>query len=435
MSSQYDVVVIGAGFAGAIAARDLAGKGRSVLILEGRDRTGGRTFTGEAFGRPTELGGTYLHWTSPNVWRELQRYGLKLDAPHHISRVYWLADGRVHSGSEEEYGAAMVSAVTRCTADARQWFPAPFDVHAVDTSTVERETIADRFDALGLSRYERDVADGALASLSHNYSEQGIAQILLNVATYCGDWAAYFESIGAWPVVGGIKQLTDGLIGESGAEVRLNTKVTAVADNGSTVTVTASSGEQFTARAVVVALPINTLGDVAFTPELPAASRTMIDQKNPVLASKIWVRAKGEIEAFQAVAPIGQHPINLARFDSYHDGDTLIMCLCSDASAIDADDRDGIERALRVFVPDIEVVDTASHNWGADEFSRGGWVYHRPGNLTGGAAQLRELRGRILFAGSDIAGIGGGGIEGALDTGAEAARAAAATLANDHAAN
>jgi monoamine oxidase len=50
--------VIGAGFAGLSAARDLSVKGCSVVLFEARDRIGGRTDTGEAFGRQVEFGGT-----------------------------------------------------------------------------------------------------------------------------------------------------------------------------------------------------------------------------------------------------------------------------------------------------------------------------------------------------------------------------------------
>ncbi len=77
-SIPRDVVVIGAGFAGVTAARDLSLAGRSVVLLEARDRVGGRTYTGEAFGRRVEFGGTYVHWTQPHVWRELQRHGIPL---------------------------------------------------------------------------------------------------------------------------------------------------------------------------------------------------------------------------------------------------------------------------------------------------------------------------------------------------------------------
>lgn len=44
-SKTYDTIVIGAGWSGAVAARDLASKGHSVLVLEARDRTGGRAKT------------------------------------------------------------------------------------------------------------------------------------------------------------------------------------------------------------------------------------------------------------------------------------------------------------------------------------------------------------------------------------------------------
>jgi hypothetical protein len=58
VTSTYDVAVIGAGFAGVTAARDLTLAGHSVVHLEARDRIGGRTFVGEAFGRQVEYGGT-----------------------------------------------------------------------------------------------------------------------------------------------------------------------------------------------------------------------------------------------------------------------------------------------------------------------------------------------------------------------------------------
>lgn len=60
---SYDVVVIGTGFAGLIAARDLSRtQNLKVLLLEGRDRIGGRTWTAKALGEEFEMGGTWVHW-------------------------------------------------------------------------------------------------------------------------------------------------------------------------------------------------------------------------------------------------------------------------------------------------------------------------------------------------------------------------------------
>ena len=58
--TDYDVVVIGAGFAGLVAARDLSKDNLKVLILEARDRIGGRTWTARALGEEFEMGGTWV---------------------------------------------------------------------------------------------------------------------------------------------------------------------------------------------------------------------------------------------------------------------------------------------------------------------------------------------------------------------------------------
>ncbi|MBF9318200.1 flavin monoamine oxidase family protein [Mycobacteroides chelonae] len=431
MATGYDVVVIGAGFAGVIAARDLSVRGHSVLLVEARDRIGGRTWTGSAFGRDgVEFGGTYVHWTQPNVWQELQRHRIPLQIPVAPEKVYWIAQGTTRSASPEEWGAGVAPLLERFFADARAIFPQPFEIGLVDTSAIEKETLQDRLDAMDLPPYERDLLDGAIAGLVTSYKEHGVAQFLSCVATYFGNWAAFFETAGTWPIEGGTKRLLDAIMAESKAEVRLSTPVVAVADDGSGVTVTTRDEEQIQARAVVVALPLNKLGDIAITPDVPAAARTMIDEKNPIVGSKIWVKAKGELQPFQAVAPVGVNPINAARVESHEAGNTYIMCLCSNGADIDATDTQAVQQALRDFIPDIEVLETACHDWATDEYSKGGFMLHRPGHFTGGAVELRQPHGRMHFVGSDIAGVEAGAIEGAMDTGAHAARSIGASLSN-----
>lgn len=65
MQEKYDVVVVGAGFAGLIAARDLSQRHNlKVLLIEARDRIGGRTWTAKVL-EDLEMGGAWVHWGQP----------------------------------------------------------------------------------------------------------------------------------------------------------------------------------------------------------------------------------------------------------------------------------------------------------------------------------------------------------------------------------
>ena len=59
--TQYDTIVIGAGVSGLTTARLLAQAGQRVLVLEARDRIGGRTWTDRSDGLVTDLGASWIH--------------------------------------------------------------------------------------------------------------------------------------------------------------------------------------------------------------------------------------------------------------------------------------------------------------------------------------------------------------------------------------
>lgn len=94
----FDAIVIGSGYAGLVAARDLvtqgtqapkllltfhhtdlADSGHRTLLIEARDRIGGRTWHSTIDGFNYEMGGTWIHWEMPHIYREVSLYGLHDD--------------------------------------------------------------------------------------------------------------------------------------------------------------------------------------------------------------------------------------------------------------------------------------------------------------------------------------------------------------------
>ena len=126
-----------------------------------------------------------------------------------------------------------------------------------------------------------------------------------------------------------------------------------------------------------------------------------------------------------AFAPEG-HPFVLLQYDRPIDSDHIAVAFGSDASAVDGSSITEVEKVLRTWLPDVEVLEVATHNWTKDALYRGTWAVPGPGQLVEQLDAVEARDGRVLLAGADIASGSYALIDGALATGIRAGRDAAA---------
>ncbi|MFC7740008.1 flavin monoamine oxidase family protein [Nocardiopsis composta] len=141
MQEKTDVVIVGAGVAGLIAARELGRSGLRVTVLEARDRLGGRVWTDERLGRPLEIGGTWVHWVQPHVWAEITRYGLPVTRGPRAQEAYWLAGDEVRKGTLDDFMELIDPGMRRLLAGTMDVIPrpdAPLSAGACPPSTAPR---------------------------------------------------------------------------------------------------------------------------------------------------------------------------------------------------------------------------------------------------------------------------------------------------------
>jgi monoamine oxidase len=208
-------------------------------------------------------------------------------------------------------------------------------------------------------------------------------------------------------------------------ERRLGSAVSAITELDDRVEVETRDGSGFAGRAVVVAVPLNALGAIEFTPELPEDKLRAIALGQASRGIKIFISARGDPIAHNAIRP--GHPFGYLGTESVNgDGSQLLIGFGIDADRCDAGDVPAVQRQMDAILPGYEVLDATAHDWLGDEFSRGTWAIHRPGWYEHHHVAMRRPEGRVVFAGSDLANGWSGFIDGAIESGLRGASLARA---------
>lgn len=425
---MHDVIVVGGGFAGVTAAREAALRGRSVLLLEARDRLGGRTWSARWAGAQIEYGGAWVHWHQPHTFSEITRAGLRVALSCDADLAHWHAGGERRCGTIAERDEIARRGWDRFVDGVEDALPNPHDpMAAIGALTrFDRLSIAQRIDQLVLSEEERDVLVAELESLAHAPLQDAGAVSVLRWHALSGYSLALTQYTGGRvTIVGGTGALLDAIAGAAPFERRLGVPVEAVCRRHDHVEVQTRAGEVHAARAVVLAVPLNALPSIAFEPELPEGKRAAIALGQASCGIKVFIHARGEPLLQNAICP--GHPFGYLDTEEVRsDGTQLLVGFGVDARACEPSDVAGVQRQLDAILPGYEVIEAAAHDWLSDQFSRGTWAIHRPGWYEHHHGAMREPEGRLLLAGSDLADGWAGFIDGAIESGLHAGARAAA---------
>ncbi|WP_299529234.1 NAD(P)/FAD-dependent oxidoreductase [uncultured Streptomyces sp.] len=422
--AAYDDIVIGAGYAGITAARELRARGRRVLVLEARDRVGGRTRTESFAGHRVEMGGTWVEAAQPHIGAELERYGIGLTEEVPVDRVLLpTPDGPREFTPDDAFGR--VGAVLEKLFDgSRTYFERPFEpLHREDLlRSLDRLSLRDRLSQLGLTAEEELLVNGQTSIYSGGSSASGAFTMLAHWWALAGWDNEGWNNTQRWRMAPGTGGLLSAMLAEAKPVLRLNSPVASVTDTGSRVYVALRSGGGYAAARVIVAVPVNLWSTIRFSPALPASHTAVAAQGIGVpTALKLYIHARGGAGRFHAQGAEGAAPIPMVLpFEETPQG-FLYVAFSTDPD-LDPSDPARVTDAVRRLGAELDVIEVRAHDWGKDPYARGGWAFRKPGQLTSLYPEVLAASGRVAFASGDLAEGWSGFLDGAVESGLRAAR-------------
>ena len=454
-----DAVVVGAGLAGLSAARAIAGAGRSVVVLEARDRVGGRTWNRPVVGGSyVDAGAEFVGPTQDRIKALAQAVGVETFPTYNTGQnVYWKDGTRQTYAASGPTGIAppdptylpdLLQVVEKLNTMARQIdVNAPWD--APEALEWDSQTFYSWVKANEVNPdFMRLVSTATDAIFGQEPRDLSLLYVLFYLAasgdeSHPGTFERNFQTAeGAQEerFVGGSQLISLRVAAELGSSVVLNSPVRRMSQDASGVKVLLDGGE-VAAKRVVVAVPPALTARIDYEPLLPVL-RDQLTQRAPmgsyakvdVVYDRPFWREQGLTG--QAVSING--PVRVT-FDSTPEegnpGVLLGFIGGSDARAWYGLSAEGRRQAVLDNFADyfgeearspLQYVENA---WAEERFSRGDPVAGLgPGTLLDFGAALRAPVGRIHWAGTETSDYWVGYMDGAVRSGERAAAEVLAEL-------
>jgi monoamine oxidase len=447
--SDADVAVVGAGFAGLAAARALDAAGASAVVLEARDRVGGRVLNSAiGDGAVVEAGGQWIGPTQDRAYALAREVGVETFPTHAEGANLLRLDGRLrrYRGTIPRLTPPVLLDVARglrkLNALSRR----------IDPEAPWRARGAERLDATSLADWvERTMWTRTAKRLLRiatrtTWGAEPEELSLLHVAFYLRS-AGSFEMLtdvegGAQEdrLVGGSQEIAIRMAAELGERVLLGAPVSHVATTPEGVVITAGAAEVRAARAIV-AVPPPLRSRIDFEPALPPA-HAQLAQRMPmgwlVKATAIYPEPFWRADGLSGEGLNSDGPVTITFDNSPPEGrpGALVGFVGGrDARAFARLGRSERRRAVlgcleSLFGPRAQAAEQyLEQDWAAEGWSGGGPVANfATGGWTAAGPALREPAGRVHWAGTETATRWAGYIDGAISSGERAAAEVLAAL-------
>lgn len=417
MNEDTDVLIIGAGAAGLAAARELSRAGLSVVILEARDRIGGRINT-DFDSWPIELGAEFVHGKPPETLQIAERAHLKLQK---LPNRHWHMHNGVLTKSSEFW-----SKVEKVM-DEMSRYPGQDQNFADYLEHYRRKTQVEDIESIATLYVE-----GFHAAHADKISVPGLNKTN-KAAEEIEDDKQFRVENGYAPIV---QSLCDDATA-AGATLHLNTAVEEVKWRRNRVEVVSGAGN-FKARRIIVTLPLTLLQSFRFSPALTeiqsAANRLAMGQvvkvvmrfREPFWEDSVELKDLTFVHAVAQTLPTwwSQFPVRAPLLAGWAGGTRADrLSLESDDALLDHafESLSHIFRTSKSFLKQ-SLVEFYTHNWHKDPFSAGAYSYIPVGGLDAQGRLAQPLEDTLFFAGEATNTEGHHGtVHGAIATGLRAA--------------
>ncbi|MBF6225108.1 FAD-dependent oxidoreductase [Nocardia abscessus] len=441
--TDVDFCVIGAGFAGLTAALRLKQMGRSVALLEARDRLGGRAFTEvREDGSWIDRGGAWIGPGQDRIQALMTEFGVPSYKQYTDGEAMMVVDGKQHRytgtipWTMSPWAAMNLGAVFLELGHMCKSVPLEAPWAAKKADKWDQVSLAHWLESNLLSKPAHDLLETAIAGCyTSAASEVSLLFVLYQMASGGGPSFVLGVKDAAQDArpVGGMGAIYRPMAAELGDSIHLSQPVRCIHQDADGVRVRAQD-LTVRARRAIVAVPLAIADKISYKPMLPV-DRSFLHQRMPsgsiiktsVVYDEPFWRADGL--SGQSAAPGSPATITIdACTDTGRPG---VLCVIIEGPIARQVGRlDDAERRGAVLGALIErfgrkagsPVDYVEQNWSAERYSGGGMLSHAPtGVLTQFGHALREPCGRIHWAGTESSAVMCGWIDGAVRSGERAA--------------